>query len=79
MKFALFVLAASAFAAEKLTIEKAMQVREPQDLQFSPDGKSIAFVVQEPVKDRNSFRHIWVYDRATHETRQWTASAFRDR
>jgi len=79
MKFALFVLAASAFAAEKLTIEKAMQVREPQDLQFSPDGKSIAFVVQEPVKDRNSFRHIWVYDRATHETRPWTASAFRDR
>ena len=32
-------------------------------------------MVQEPVKDRNSFRHIWVYDRATHETRQWTASA----
>jgi dipeptidyl aminopeptidase/acylaminoacyl peptidase len=76
MRFAIVLLAIhSAFAAERLTIEKAMQVREPQDLQFSPDGKLIAFVVQEPVKDRNTFRHIWIYDRATHETRQWTASA----
>jgi dipeptidyl aminopeptidase/acylaminoacyl peptidase len=76
MRFAIVVLAIQcAFAADKLTIEKAMQVREPQDLQFSPDGKSIAIVVQEPVKDRNTFRHIWVYDRATHQMRQWTASA----
>jgi dipeptidyl aminopeptidase/acylaminoacyl peptidase len=76
MRFAIVVLAIHcAFAADKLTIEKAMQVREPQDLQFSPDGKYVAMVVQEPVKDRNTFRHIWVYDRATHETRQWTASA----
>jgi dipeptidyl aminopeptidase/acylaminoacyl peptidase len=65
----------SVFAADKLTVDKAMQVREPQDLQFSPDGKRVAFLVQEPVKNRDVFRHIWVYDRDTHETRQWTTSA----
>jgi dipeptidyl aminopeptidase/acylaminoacyl peptidase len=76
MRFAIILLAMqSAFAADRLTVEKAMQVREPQDVQFSPDGKHVAFVVQEPVKERNTFRHIWVYDRATHETRQWTTSA----
>ena len=54
MKFAVIAfLIGSAFAADKLTVEKAMQVREPQDLQFSPDGKRVAFVVQEPVKDRD--------------------------
>ena len=76
MKFAVvLLLIGNAFAADKLTVEKAMQVREPQDLQFSPDGKRVAFVVQEPVKNRDVFRHIWVYDRDTHETRQWTTSA----
>jgi dipeptidyl aminopeptidase/acylaminoacyl peptidase len=76
MRFAIVLLAIQgAFAADKLTIEKAMQVREPQDLQFSPDGKRLAFVVQEPAKERNVFRHIWIYDRATRETRQWTASS----
>src|SRR5579872_5987626 len=76
MKFAVVLfLIGTAFAADKLTVEKAMQVREPQDLQFSPDGKRVAFVVQEPVKNRDVFRHIWVYDRDTHETRQWTTSA----
>jgi dipeptidyl aminopeptidase/acylaminoacyl peptidase len=76
MKFAVVALfLQSVFAADKLTIEKAMQVRDPQDLQFSADGKRVAFVVQEPAKDRNAFRHIWVYERDTREIRQWTTSA----
>jgi dipeptidyl aminopeptidase/acylaminoacyl peptidase len=61
--------------AEKLTIEKAMQVREPSDLQWAPDGKRVALTLQEPAADKPPVRHIWVYDLAKRELRQWTASA----
>ena len=62
-------------AAERLTIEKALEVRELTDLQFSPDGKRVAFTVQEPPSGKTSQRHIWVYDLAIDELRQWTYSA----
>lgn len=62
-------------AADKLTIEKAMQVRQPSDLQWAPDGKRVALTLQEPVADKPPVRHIWVYDLARRELRQWTASA----
>ncbi len=65
----------TAQAAEKLTIDRAMQVREPSDLQFSSDGKRLALTLQEPVSGRATQRHIWVYDVAAHELRQWTFSA----
>ena len=61
-------------AADKLTIEKAMQVRQPSDLQWAPDGKRVALTLQEPVADKPPVRHIWVYDLARRELRQWTAS-----
>jgi len=67
-----------ALAADPLTIEKAMQVREPSDLQFSPDGRRVALTLQEPVADHPSVRHIWVYDLAKHELRQWTYSSKSD-
>src|SRR5438093_281967 len=35
-------------AAEKLTIDQAIDHHELSDLQFSPDGKRVAFNVQEP-------------------------------
>ena len=63
-----------ALAADPLTIEKAMLVREPSDLQFSPDGQRVALTLQEPLPDKPSVRHIWVYDLARHELRQWTWS-----
>ena len=62
-------------AADKLTIEKAMQVKEPSDLQFSPDGQRVALTLQEPGGDKPAVRHIWVYDLAQRELRQWTSSA----
>ena len=71
----LLVLAGAAMAADQLTVEKAIQVREPSDLHFSPDGKRVALTVQEPPVGRGSLRHIWVYDTETQETRQWTTSA----
>ncbi|HLH39561.1 MAG TPA: S9 family peptidase [Bryobacteraceae bacterium] len=66
--------AGAAMSADRLTVEKAIQVREPSDLHFSPDGRRVAFTVQEPPDGRGSARHIWVYDTATQETRQWTTS-----
>ena len=69
------LLAGCAFAADKLTVEKATQVREPSDLHSSPDGKRVAFTVQEPPVGRTSLHHIWMYDSTTRETRQWTTSA----
>ncbi len=71
----LLLLAGVAFAANELTVEQAIQVREPSDLHFSPDGKRLALTVQEPPTGRAALRHIWLYDAATHETRQWTSSA----
>lgn len=70
----LLLLAGAAFAADKLTVEMSIQVREPSDLHFSPDGTRVALTVQEPPVGRGSLRHIWVYDARTHETRQWTTS-----
>lgn len=64
----------AAIAADRLTVEKAIQLREASDLHFSPDGKRVALTVQEPPVGRGSARHIWVYDTDAHETRQWTTS-----
>ncbi len=79
MKLTLALIAvAAAFpaaGADKITIEKAMQVREPSDLQFAPDGKRLALTLQEPNGDKPAVRHVWVYDLAKRELRQWTASA----
>jgi len=76
--FALLTLLAASYpvpAADKLTIEKAMQLREPSDLQFSPDGQRVALTLQEPGGDKPVVRHVWVYDLARGELRQWTSSA----
>ncbi|HXB73672.1 MAG TPA: S9 family peptidase [Candidatus Acidoferrales bacterium] len=72
---ALLAAAYSALGADKLTIEKAMQVREPSDLQWAPDGKRVALTLQEPAADKPPVRHIWVYDLTRRELRQWTWSA----
>src|SRR5579864_5532272 len=69
------LLSGALFGADKLTVEKAIQVREPSDLHFSPDGKRVALTLQEPPVGRTSLHHIWVYDTALRETRQWTTSS----
>lgn len=62
-------------AADPLTIDQVMAIREPSDLQFSPDGARVAFTVQEPpTATRPAQRHIWVLDTRTRELRQWTSS-----
>lgn len=72
---AALLLLASVYAADQLTIDQAIDIREPADLQFSADGRRVAFTLQEPpTATRPAQRHIWVLDTATRQPRQWTSS-----
>jgi dipeptidyl aminopeptidase/acylaminoacyl peptidase len=62
--------------AGPLTIDQAIDVREPADLQFSADGKLLAFTLQEPpTATKPAQRHIWVLRADDRDVRQWTTSA----
>lgn len=76
MKFASVILVAVSFvvAAEPLTPEKALRVRDLAELRYSPDGKRVAFTVREAPNGKSTQRHIWVYDTTRSESRQWTFS-----
>jgi len=63
----------------KLTPELAITVRRPSDLHWSPDGATLAFVVPEPPSGADRRTHIWIYDAASRETRQFTSSAKSER
>jgi dipeptidyl aminopeptidase/acylaminoacyl peptidase len=72
------VLAQEAASADKpklLTPEASLTLRSLSDLQFSPDGTRLAFVVTEPPKDTTRARHIWIYEKQTGAVRQFTYSA----
>src|SRR5229473_8058471 len=58
-----------------LTPEASLNLRTVADLQFSPDGGRLAFVVTEPAKGTDRLKHIWIYDRAAGAARQFTFSA----
>ncbi|HET8921712.1 MAG TPA: S9 family peptidase [Candidatus Acidoferrum sp.] len=58
-----------------LTPEAALNLRSLSDLQFSPDGARLAFVVTEPAKGESRPRHIWLYDKSSGGVRQFTYSA----
>ncbi len=84
--FALFVLAAPILAQESpkttgpklLTPEASLNLRSISDLQFSPDGNHLAFVVTEPAKGERRARHIWIYEKQYGSIRQFTYSAKSD-
>ncbi|MGC0775393.1 MAG: S9 family peptidase, partial [Candidatus Acidiferrum sp.] len=65
----------SANSAKLLTPEASLNLRAISDLQFSPDGTRVAFVVMEPPKAERRARHIWLYDKTTGAVRQITFSA----
>jgi dipeptidyl aminopeptidase/acylaminoacyl peptidase len=67
--------AAKADAPKLLTPEASLNLRTISDLQFSPDGVRLAFVVSEPPKDERRARHIWLYDEQSGGIRQFTYSA----
>jgi dipeptidyl aminopeptidase/acylaminoacyl peptidase len=58
-----------------LTPETSLNLRSISDLQFSPDGSRVAFVVTEPAKGEARARHIWMYEKAGGAVRQFTYSA----
>lgn len=67
--------APKADAPKLLTPEASLNLRGISDLQFSPDGSRLAFVVTEPPKGERRARHIWMYDKQSGSLRQFTYSA----
>src|ERR1700731_3012673 len=63
-----------ASAPKLLTPEASLNLRSISDLQFSPDGNRLAFVVTEPAKGARRARHIWVYEKQSGSIRQFTYS-----
>ena len=75
------LVAASLFAqnpappsSSPLTPEAFLSLRHLSDLEYSPDGTCIAFVVTEPPKGDQRPRHIWVFEAVTGSFRQLTYS-----
>src|SRR5579863_6987078 len=66
---------AKASGPKPLTPEASLNLRSISDLQFSPDGNRVAFVVTEPAKGEGRARHIWMYEKAGGTVRQFTYSA----
>jgi dipeptidyl aminopeptidase/acylaminoacyl peptidase len=64
----------NASANHLLTPQQALNMRRISDLRFSPDGARLAFTVAEPPKDTENPHHIWIFDMATQQTRQYTFS-----
>src|SRR5712692_7499751 len=58
-----------------LTVEVSLNLRSIAELQFSPDGGRLAFVVMEPAKGSERLRRIWIYERQSGAARQFTYSA----
>ena len=74
---ALPLLAQEPTAVDKsklLTPEASLNLRGLSDLQYSPDGTHLAFVVAEPPKGERRARHIWLYDKRSNAVRQFTYS-----
>jgi len=57
-----------------LTPEAALNLRFISDLQLSPDGIRLAFVVTEPATDDGRATHVWMYDKRDGSVRQFTYS-----
>ncbi len=62
-------------AAKLLTPETSLNLRSISDLQVSPDGARVAFVVTDPPKGERRARHIWLLDKKSDAIRQISFSA----
>jgi dipeptidyl aminopeptidase/acylaminoacyl peptidase len=58
-----------------LTPEGSLNLRTISDLQWSPDGSRLLFVVTEPARGEGRAKHIWLYDQRTGAIRQFSYSA----
>src|SRR5437762_545092 len=62
-------------SSKPLTPEALLGIRHLSELEFSPDGSRLAFVVAEPAKGDQRARHIWLFESSTALFRQLTYSA----
>src|SRR5689334_4897105 len=61
-------------AAQTPTIDQSLSMKSAQDAQISPDGRYVAYIVQQTNWEDNEFvRQIWVYMLATGERYQLTS------
>ena len=60
---------------KRLTPEASLNIHFLSDLQLSPDGSRLAFVVSEAPKGERRAQHVWMYDKKTHSPRQFTYSS----
>jgi dipeptidyl aminopeptidase/acylaminoacyl peptidase len=67
-------VAGSRGRAEALDAKRVLDWRKISDLQFSPDGKKLAFVVDGPTQGAERPSHIWLLDVASNNLRQLTFS-----
>jgi dipeptidyl aminopeptidase/acylaminoacyl peptidase len=58
----------------RLTPEATVNIHFLTDLQLSPDGTRLAFVVSEAPKAEQRAQHIWMYDKKADAVRQFTYS-----
>jgi len=66
------------YQKKPLTPELTLQRYGLSDLQISPDGKHIAFVLSHPVEGDKYKRNIWTLNTATKELRPFTTSEMSD-
>ena len=60
--------------SKQLTPESSLTLRSITDLQYSPDGARLTFVVTEPPKGTGRKRHIWIHEKGSDSVRQYTFS-----
>jgi len=65
--------------SDQLTPEQTLNRQRISDLQLSPDGNKIAFVVTEPVSGTKRNSDIWILDIKSNESRKFTTSEKSDR
>lgn len=61
-------------ASKPLTPEMSLSARTISDLQPSPDGRRLLFVVTEGAQGEHRARHIWIYEKSSGAVRQFTFS-----
>ncbi len=57
-----------------LTPEGILRIRKPDNLEMSPDGRRVAFTVEEPIEGAAPRQNIWVLDLESRESRQFTTA-----
>ncbi len=62
-------------AAQQLTPEQVLNIRQISELSFSKDGRQVAFTVTEPVKGSDRNRDLWLLDVSSRKVRQLTYSS----